>query len=145
MHRENTKLCCFVSKWFGSMTELIPRKSSCVNARGIPTAAYQVLHMLSYPGGTYLTGGGVPTLARGWEVPTLAGGGVLTLAGGGVPTLAGGGGRAAMWISRPMGVPYVRVVFILNPPPPPQSVYIMCGPIEMRVLPIWDSHFQHLK
>ena len=27
------------------------RKSSCVNARGIPTVAYQVLHMLSYPGG----------------------------------------------------------------------------------------------
>ena len=31
------------------------RKSSCVNARGIPTAAYQVLHVLSCPGG-----GGVP-------------------------------------------------------------------------------------
>ena len=27
------------------------RKSSCVNTRGISTAAYQVLHMLSYPGG----------------------------------------------------------------------------------------------
>ena len=35
------------------------RKSSCVNARGIPTAAYQILHMLSYPGGdTYLGQGG---------------------------------------------------------------------------------------
>ena len=28
------------------------RKSSCVNARGIPTAAYQVLHLLSCTGGT---------------------------------------------------------------------------------------------
>ena len=32
---------------------LLTRKSSCVNARGIPTAAYQVLHLLSYPGGGY--------------------------------------------------------------------------------------------
>ena len=46
-------------------------------ARGIPTAAYQVLHMLSYPGG----GGG------GW-VSTFAGGGYLPWRG--VPTLAGG-------------------------------------------------------
>ena len=37
------------------------RKSSCVNARGIPTVAYQVLHLLSYPG----RGGGFP----GWWVP----------------------------------------------------------------------------
>ena len=36
------------------------RKSSCVNARGIPTAAYQVLHLLSYPGEG---GGGTPSLA----------------------------------------------------------------------------------
>ena len=37
----------------------LTRKSSCVNARGIPTVAHQVLHMLSYPGR------GVGTLARG--------------------------------------------------------------------------------
>ena len=54
------------------------RKSSCVKARGIPTAAYEVLHMLYYPGGggRYLGrggGGGVGTLARG--LGTLAGGG----------------------------------------------------------------------
>ena len=80
----------------------ITRKSSCVNAGGIPTVAYQVLHMLSYlgrgvtylgQGGTYL-GQGVPTLARG--VPTLAGGTYLgwgylpwpggTYLGQGVPT-----------------------------------------------------------
>ena len=62
------------------------RKSSCVNARGIPTVAYQVFHLLPYPGG-----GGLPTLVG---VPTLAGAptlarGIPTLAGG-VPTLAGG-------------------------------------------------------
>ena len=39
------------------------RKSSCVNARGIPIAAYQVLHMLSCPGG----GGGLGTL--GYALP----------------------------------------------------------------------------
>ena len=32
-------------------TTILTRKSSCVNARGIPTAAYQVLHGLSCPGG----------------------------------------------------------------------------------------------
>ena len=72
-----------------------------MNARGIPTAAYQVLHLLPYLGG-----GGVPTLARGTYlgqgVPTLAWGylswpGVTCLGrrggtylGWGVPTLAGG-------------------------------------------------------
>ena len=38
----------------------LTRKSSCVNARGIPTTAYEVLHMLSYPAGR-----GVGTLDRG--------------------------------------------------------------------------------
>ena len=46
------------------------RKSSCVNARGIPPAAYQVLHLLSYPGGTY-PGRGVPILAGGVPTPSL--------------------------------------------------------------------------
>ena len=53
------------------------RKSSCVNGRGIPTAAYQVLHVLSCPGG----GGGVPELGypRGWwGYPILA---ILTCPG----------------------------------------------------------------
>ena len=45
-----------------------PRKSSCVNARGIPTAAYQVFHLLSVPGGTP-AGGGYPIPAMG--VPHL--------------------------------------------------------------------------
>ena len=52
------------------------RKSSCVNSRGIPTAAYQVLHMLSYPGGRYLPwpGGYLPWpggYLPWWGVPTL--------------------------------------------------------------------------
>ena len=42
---------------------IITRKSSCVNARGIPTAAYQVLHLLSctrwgYPSRSGPMGGG---------------------------------------------------------------------------------------
>ena len=45
------------------------RKSSCVNARGIPTAAYQVLHLLS------CTGGGYPCL-RVYPIPGRGGGGV---------------------------------------------------------------------
>ena len=46
------------------------RKSSCVNARGIPTAAYQLLHRVPSPPGLDLTGGGVvpevgyPTLGK---------------------------------------------------------------------------------
>ena len=39
----------------------IKQESSCVNARGIPTAAYEVFHMLSYPQGA----GGVGTLDGG--------------------------------------------------------------------------------
>ena len=30
---------------------ILTRKSSCVNTRGIPTVVYQVLHLMSYPGG----------------------------------------------------------------------------------------------
>ena len=58
------------------------RKSSCMNARGIPTAAYQVLHMLLYPGM------GVPTLAGLGVVPTLDEEYLRWPRG--VPTLAGG-------------------------------------------------------
>ena len=43
------------------------RKSSCVNARGIPTAAYQVLHPLSCPGGVLTLAGGEVTYP-GWGV-----------------------------------------------------------------------------
>ena len=69
------------------------RKSSCVNARGIPTAAYQVLPEVGYPpwarsdeGGTW---GGVPP-SRGTPQPGPMGGtqgGVTPLArsDGGVP------------------------------------------------------------
>ena len=90
------------------LTTKSTRKSSCVNARGIPTAVYQVLHMLSYPGGylpwlgegylpwprgTYL---GVPPiltwLGEGY-LPWLGVGNpppILTWLEGTVPTLAGG-------------------------------------------------------
>ena len=36
--------------WYRN-NKLLTRKSFCVNARGIPTAAYQVLHLLSCRGG----------------------------------------------------------------------------------------------
>ena len=50
------------------------RKSSCVNAGGIPPAAYQVLHLLSYPEKGYPTSGwGVPHLWTG-DSPLLDGG-----------------------------------------------------------------------
>ena len=58
------------------------RKSSCVNARGIPPAAYQVLHLLPYRGGNY-PGCGVPTLA--WGVSHLWSGGTPHLDLVGVP------------------------------------------------------------
>ena len=49
------------------------RKSSCVNARGIPTAAYQILHLLpevGYPPARPHWGGGTPTLGTPhWGTP----------------------------------------------------------------------------
>ena len=46
------------------MIHLNTRKSSCVNARGIPTAAYQVLYLLSYRGEVPhpRLGGGTPIM-----------------------------------------------------------------------------------
>ena len=75
------------------------RKSSRVNARGIPTVAYQVLHMLSYPGGGYLPwrGGGVGTSGYPLSLPSVltwlggGGGGVGSLGYPPCPDLARGG------------------------------------------------------
>ena len=51
------------------------RKSSCVNARGIPTAAYQVFHLLSYRGGTPSMAGGTPIMGYSLSPrPDLTGG-----------------------------------------------------------------------
>ena len=57
--------------------EIWTRKSSCVNARGIPTAAYQVLHMLSCPGG-------IPQVPPTWGTP-LRNPPSWPIWGGGVP------------------------------------------------------------
>ena len=58
------------------------RKSSCVDARGIPTAAYQVLHLLYYPGG-----GGVPLSWGTHLTPVLTWlRGIPSLDGGGTPS-----------------------------------------------------------
>ena len=44
------KSACFNRTCYNGLFTPATRQSSCVNARGIPTAAYQVLHLLSYPG-----------------------------------------------------------------------------------------------
>ena len=50
------------------------RNSSCVNARGIPTAAYQVLRMLSpIPGGTGVLLWGTPSPVLTWLGGTYLG------------------------------------------------------------------------
>ena len=60
---------------------ILARKSSCVNARGIPPATYQVFHLPSYPeegvphlwpGGTHLWMWGTSPLTGGY--PSLDGG-----------------------------------------------------------------------
>ena len=67
----------------------LTRKSSCVNASGIPTAAYQVLHLLSCTGGYPLPypplRGGTPSL---WGLPHL--GYPHQTWPGGTPSLPGG-------------------------------------------------------
>ena len=57
-----------------------------MNARSIPTAAYQVLHLLSctggwgvpLPGGTPSLAGGVPPIGPGWGTPPPSGPGWVT-------------------------------------------------------------------
>ena len=80
------------------------RKSSCVNARGIPPTAYQVLHMLFYPG----EGAGVSPSGPGWPpcpdhqdlagIPPLSG-----LGGGGYPIP--GWGVSPLWTWHGGGYP----------------------------------------
>ena len=65
----------------------LTRKCSCVNARGIPTVANQVLHMLTYPGGYVPWGTPLLDLAGGGGVGTLAGGRYLRVP----PPLSGPG------------------------------------------------------
>ena len=77
------------------------RQSSCVNARGIPTAAYQVLHLLpevGYPPGEFPT---PPLLAR-----SNGGGGGCTW--GGVPPQPGLTGGRGRWGTPPSRVPPAR-------------------------------------
>ena len=72
---------------------MITRKSSCVNARGIPPAAYQVLAML---GGTpSQVRGGTPSQVRGGtqsQVPHPRSGGDPVPNLGGTPSRPGQGG-----------------------------------------------------
>ena len=66
-----------------------------MNARGIPPAAYQVLHLLSYP-----TGGGVPHLLMGGGTPS-PGHGVYPIPGrgGGYP-IPGWGTSPRLWTDK---------------------------------------------
>ena len=45
------------------------RQSSCVNARGIPPAAYQLLHLLSYSRGVPHPWSGYPPILTWWGCP----------------------------------------------------------------------------
>ena len=59
------------------MNSVTNRQSSCEKARGIPPAALQVLHLLSYPRGSIPSLAGwypLSDLARGYPSPDLAGG-----------------------------------------------------------------------
>ena len=73
------------------------RKSSCVNARGIPTAAYQVLHVLSCPGGIPH----VPSACLGYTPPVWGTPPVLTWLGGGVPRYPRLAGVPPTWLGYP--------------------------------------------
>ena len=137
-----------------SMLELIhlisTRKSSCVNARGIPTAAYQVLHLLSYPGGgthPWWGGGGYPipgqggthrwlgnikSLVRGYPIP-----GIPILAWVGIPHPWPGGTPSLVSPSWPdWGTPRKKTWEVLwdgDVVPPRKDM----GPVE--VLWNWDG------
>ena len=63
---------------------IITRKSSCMNSRGIPPTAYQVLHLLSYPGEVVphpWMGRGAPSLAGGYPISELG----VPIPGQGIP------------------------------------------------------------
>ena len=62
---------------------ILTRKSSCVNARGVSPAAYQVLHLQSYPCGI------TPPLDQAGGTPSLAGLPSIWAWLGGTPSLDG--------------------------------------------------------
>ena len=118
-------ICRTTISWLASVT----RQSSCVNARGIPPAAYQVLHLLSYPVGGVphpWLGGGVLHLWRGVGYPILKWGCPIPGWGGGTPSLEGGRvpypgmGVSHPWPGYPSPNPDLAGV---PSPPPPHSVW----------------------
>ena len=93
------------------VNSLWTRKSSCVNARGIPTTAYQVLHVLSCTSGGTPVGvtlcrhplGGVPP---SWPGPGGTLGGCPLSGVPHCPDLAGGyPGQALPWLGYPTSWP----------------------------------------
>ena len=99
LHKAAMVCLIFVAEHLTFVKLLITRKSSCVNARGMATAAYQVLHLLTevgYPprwgtlcrGTTPLAGPGSGTPHRGTpSAPGWTGSGT-SLAGSGSGTTA---------------------------------------------------------
>ena len=85
------------------------RKPSIVNARGILPAAYQVLHLLSYPGGVpHPWLGGTPSLVRKCPISGWGGGEYFIPGQEGTPSLAWGylipgwGTSIWTWLGCPM-------------------------------------------
>ena len=136
-----------------SLKTMETRKSSCVNARGILTAAYQVLHLLSCTGGG---GGSIP--ARGY--PTLGTHAVGTPpwvppvrpeqvgypCQGGTPSLLGG---TPPWVPRirpGWGIPLLDLAGVPLPRPaapgwgnPPPAHLTRWG------TPLWTDGQTHIK
>ena len=99
---------------------LLTRKSSCVNARGIPTAAYHVLHLLSYPGG----GEGVyPIPGQGEVSPSWYPLPILTWLGRGYPI-------PGLGVPPPWGTPCRDLGPVIGVPPRKDM-----GPVEV----LWDG------
>ena len=131
--RINTILAQFIQKLSTQKKkkEKRKRKSSCVNARGIPTAAYQVLHLLpevGYPPPTGVRSSPRPGLRsdRGgylrWGTPLARSNGGGTPRQGTPPARFDGGyprwGNPPSWTWPGWGTPPART-WPGYPPPPP--------------------------
>ena len=107
----------------------ITRKSSCVNARDIPTAAYRALHLLS------CTGGGAVPLPGGYPCQGGTPPWVSTPPSdltGGTPSLLGG---TPPWVPPPQS-DFAREYPTLGTPPSSQSW--LGPPSDMSMVPpIW--------
>ena len=101
------------------------RNSSCVNARGIPTAAYEALHLLSCTGGVPPAGGYPIWTWQGYSHPRLDGGTPLSGTGWGTPPpVVPGWGTPTGQVGYPLaghgwGTPTPQLDPAAVPTPPP--------------------------